>query len=571
VALATGAWNQMTVDFDPGAPRWPPLLPSDRTAPVVVDDDGSADVEHVRACAAGIAAQLGDAAEIVLACEQRRWFVHAALAAWGRGAEIVLAPNLRPAVIESIATRLPAAIVLHDGVQRIGIDVRSIAPGDDRELGTHAIAPEHRFARLYTSGSTGEPKPIPKRAAQLLGEAALLAHAFGITAGARVLSTVPPHHIYGLLFGVLVPLVAGATIITCAPLLPEEVAAAIARHRADVLVAAPVHLRAFEVLAADALAGVVRVFCSGAPLPRETATMLRERLGTPVTEILGASETGGVAWRVHDREGPPFQPLPGITVDHDADGRMRVSSPLLAAGLPQPYATDDRITTCAGGFVHLGRIDDVVKIAGRRVALGDVESRARALAGVDDVAALRVAAHDGRGEAIALLVASRIQRPESIRAGLMSWFDPSSLPRRIVCVDALPREPSGKLSRSAALALVGESIAAVSLAMHRLGGDHERASFTVDIDPYLPWFEGHFPARPLLPGVVQLERIALVAIARAWPELTMVRRYPRVKFLQTIVPGDRLEVHLRRRDRATVEIELRRDDEPCMSGSVVFA
>ncbi|MBC8070248.1 MAG: AMP-binding protein [Deltaproteobacteria bacterium] len=558
----------MSEAFDPTAPSWPALLPSERVAPVLDDED----VDQVRAEASTIAAHLHGAREVVLACEDRRHFVLAALAAWGRDAQVVLAPNLRPAVVAGIAQRLQLGLVVHDGGHEHGLDVRTLAPAErDGLLHAAPIPGDLAFARLYTSGSTGEPKAIPKLARQLLGEAVLLAHAFGIGPDARVLSTVPPHHIYGLLFGVLVPLVAGATIITAAPLLPEEVALAIAHHRASVLIAAPVHLRAFEVLAPGALAGLSRVFCSGGPLPHESATLMRERLGAPVTEILGSSETGGMAWRLHDREPPPFVALPGVAITHDDDGRMQLRSPLLDPALPQPHATEDRIVRCDGGFVHLGRIDDVVKIAGRRVALGEVEARVRALPGIDDVAAVRLVAHDGRGEAIALVVATRVQRPESIRAGLTAWFDLSSLPRRIVCVDALPREPSGKLARSAALALLGEPVTtARTLELRLLSGDAGHARFAIDIDPRLPWFEGHFPGFPLLPGVVQLERIGLAAIARAWPELGAPRGFPRVKFLEAIAPGDTLELRLRRRDAATVELELMRGDQPCMRGTAVF-
>ncbi|HWB78420.1 MAG TPA: AMP-binding protein [Nannocystaceae bacterium] len=550
---------------------WPPLLPFGRAAPVLVDETGEHGVEEVRARVGAIAAQVGNARAVIVACEGRSDFVHAALAAWGNRAELVLPPNLRPAVVGALA-QSTGAVVLHDGQQSLGVDVREIASAHGG-AGLHAdsIADDRPFTALFTSGSTGEPKRIPKLARQLLGEAKLLVDAFAIVPGLRVLSTVPPHHIYGLLFGVLVPLVAGATIVVDAPLLPEEVAAAVAKHRADVLVAAPVHLRAFAVLERHALHGIARVFCSGGPLARETAVVMREQLGAPVTEVLGASETGGIAWRLHDRDAPPFVPLPGITITCADEGRMLLRSPLLDPQLKQPYATDDRIAEVPGGFTHLGRIDDVVKIAGRRVALGDVEARVRSLPGVDDVVALRVAAHDGRGEAIALVVATRVHRPESIRAGLIAWLDPSTLPRRIACVEALPREPNGKLARSTALALVGEPLPSTDAPTLRLiAKDDASATWAVEIDRELRWFEGHFPGEPLLPGVVQLADIALAGIARTWPELAAPRRFPRVKFLQAIAPGDRLILALRRHKGATVELDLRRGDETCMLGSVVF-
>ncbi|MFY0542161.1 AMP-binding protein [Nannocystis pusilla] len=72
-----------------------------------------------------------------------------------------------------------------------------------------ALAADRRLAVVYTSGSTGDHQPCAKTAAQLLGEAQALAATFALRAGEVALATVPPYHLYGLLFGILAPLAAG--------------------------------------------------------------------------------------------------------------------------------------------------------------------------------------------------------------------------------------------------------------------------------------------------------------------------------------------------------------------------
>jgi acyl-coenzyme A synthetase/AMP-(fatty) acid ligase len=497
--------------------------------------------------------------------------VLAVLALWARRARVVLPPNHRPATVDEIASTV-GATTIDDAWVAAQLErpaQRSVAL-DELE---RPLPGERELAIVFTSGSTAAHRRIDKRAAALLGEAAVLARAFGLRADDRVLAGVPPHHLYGLLFGVLVPLAAGATIVADAPLHAETVAAAIARHRATALVSTPAQLRSFDVLTADALAPLRHVFSSGAPLPADVATMLRERFARPVTEILGSTETGGIAMRVHDAIDPPFRALPGIGIATDADGRLLVDSPFLPPDAPRPWPADDRIAITGDGFVHLGRLDDVVKIAGRRVALGDVERRVRAVAGVHDATVLALPAADGRGETLAVVVAGvAALTVEAIRSELARYFDPVVLPRRIVCVERLPREATGKLVRARVLALLQqapEPAPAFALEPRGALAASERW-FTVTVPPDSPWFAGHFPAAPVLPAVAQLESIVLPACASAWPELGGARRMSRLKFRKPVDPGDRLDVHLVRVELARVDFELHRGAELCASGSIAF-
>ncbi len=67
-----------------------------------------------------------------------------------------------------------------------------------------------------------------------------------------------------------------------------------------------------------------------------------------------------------------------------------------------------------------------------------------------------------------------------------------------------------------------------------------RARVLVDHDS--PWFSGHFPDHPILPGIAQLKMVADV-IARARQEPLRIARLHRVKFKRIVKPGERLDIH----------------------------
>ncbi|MFO0635063.1 MAG: AMP-binding protein [Nannocystaceae bacterium] len=490
-------------------------------------------------------------------CGTREHLIVALLAAWAHEAIAILPPNLRPGATGGAwrrAHRRAARRRARARHRRAKPWSRAPRPRDRRQIRGCGCRPRAPPARWWRS---------TRRFRQLLREAAVLVQTLGLGRGSRVLCTVPSHHIYGLLLGVIAPACAGATVHGGTPLQPEAILAALQQHQLDVLVTTPAQLRACSVLPRGAFAVLRCIVSSGAPLTEPVATMVREHLGASVTELLGSSETGGLAWRVHDRVAPPLQPLPGVAIDIDDDGRLWVDAPWLPADAARPMPTQDRVERVAGGFMHRGRIDDVVKIAGIRVALGEVVARVLAIPGVRDAHALRVAAHDGRGDAIALVVATELDAA-AIRAVLAPHFDPVVVPRRIACVPELPREGTGKLDRHSALALLGAE--APGLVPQLLHADADGARARATVDAALPCFAGHFPDRPVLPGVMVLE-LVLATVSRAWPELGALRTAPRVKFTRTIAPGDAVAVVLRR-SGARIDFTVERDGEVCATGTL---
>lgn len=327
---------------------------------------------------------------------------------------------------------------------------REIAGSSGRGLG--ALDLDDVCLHLFTGGTTDRPQIWSKTAGNLLCEARYLVDAGAFLPGDRVLATVPPCHIYGLLFSVLAPFLAGAQVFPGAPAFPGEIRDAVEGRLATVLVAVPVHYR---LLRQSPLrpAELRRAFSSAGFLEEEDSLAFLQATGVPVTEVYGSTETGGVALRERRSAGPlPWRPFSSVEWIRRED-RLLVRSPYLSPDLPRDrdgfYVTGDRIAGPAGGGFHLlGRADDIVKVGGRRVDLREVQEKLRGLPGVAEAYVLAMSVCRGRGNDIVAFVAtSRSERELRERASAL--LPPFAVPRRFVTVPFLPRLASGKYDRAA--------------------------------------------------------------------------------------------------------------------------
>lgn len=528
---------------------------------------------HLRADVSRLAAQLlrTEAETVVLSCRDRYAFTVGLLASWEIGRLVALPPNAQEESLEALVSATAPSVLLHDGERRRGLDVRaSFGSPDAPHAALRPIADDRMLVRVHTSGTTAGSRAFDKTAGQLLGEAKVLVDFFGIAETDVFLATVPPQHLYGLLFGVLVPLVAGATIVRESPFHAAEVAAVAERHRATVLVAVPAHLRSLEVIEDGARPRAIRrIVSSGAPLPDETAAMLNARFGWTIDEILGSSETGGIAHRTPPAEG--YRALPGVKVSVAEEERLQVDSPFLGSDLPRPFVASDRIELLADGrFRHLGRADDVVKIAGKRLELRTLEEFLRRQRGVEDVAVDAEPIAFPRGTRVRVAVVAPDRTPDDLRRAMLAHFDPVVVPRTILCVPALPRTATGKLPRAALRALfeVPPPVADADAAFDPEDASAERMRIAVPADS--PYFEGHFEGDPLLPAVTQLESIVARQARRRFPELGAVRRFRKLKFRKPIRPGAEITLKLERKGTSAVAYEIVDGDELASTGVLEF-
>jgi 4-coumarate--CoA ligase (photoactive yellow protein activation family) len=510
---------------------------------------------------------------VALSCSDRYLFAAALLGAWQAGRAVFLPQNGQPDTLRALREDPGVRILLHDrtgsaeGIHIGALLSRSVPPSPWPE-----IDPGRHLVTLVTSGSTGSSQRCPKTGVQILGEATVLARVFGVERGARILATAPPHHIYGLLFGVLLPLRAGGIIIRETPLHAESVVGSLRRYAATHLVSVPAHLATLAEV--DDPPPLECVFSSGAPLPHRTSEALEVRAGWRVVEVYGSTETGGIAWK---SGAEPWRPFPGVSVSAADDGRILLSSPFLPSGT-DPYLGADLISPVEeGGFHLLGRRDGVAKIAGKRVSVREIEDLLLRVPGVRDSAVVVRPSGSPRGEEIWVAVAADGVNLAGLRTALSGWLDPVAMPRRIRILHALPRGETGKLVHERLLELFRDDELPPKRTMELLeersspGDGTEERVLSFLVPPDLLYFRGHFDGDPILPAVVQLDGLVLRQIERIWPELGAPRQVLRLKFKRPIKPGERLELRLHLdASRPSVTFGIEGGAGPCASGTLVF-
>jgi 3-hydroxymyristoyl/3-hydroxydecanoyl-(acyl carrier protein) dehydratase len=233
-----------------------------------------------------------------------------------------------------------------------------------------------------------------------------------------------------------------------------------------------------------------------------------------------------------------------------------------------------------GTFRHLGRTDGVVKIAGKRVSLSELELRLRSIPGVRDAAVTAVAVESGRGNEIWAAVAGEALAPPAIRSALLQWFDPVVLPRRLRLLEALPREATGKLPRQRLLSLFegassmegqGRRDFDVQSRRHSEDGRVEREEIILGVPDDLAFLRGHFDGYPILAAVVILNNIVLAETQRAWPDLKKLVSLSRLKFKSPIHPRETITMRLARvRGESSITFVASVGDRECNSGSLNF-
>ncbi|SFU22083.1 AMP-binding protein [Paraburkholderia aspalathi] len=517
--------------------------------------------------------QTQDARRYALCIDDPFDFACALFALFACGKEPVIPANATPGYLADLADVYDA--VLTDADLPLGVrDVDAT-----RTPGTSQTIDPQAPLTLYTSGSSGAPKPIRKTLAQFNAEVHTLEKQWGVLVGdATMLASVPHHHIYGLLFRVLWPLAAGRAFDRAISIEPLHLQTQIEQCGATVVVSTPAQLSRWPALPGfAALTPAPRAFfSSGGPLALEAAQEYAAAYGAAPLEIYGSTETGGIAWRRQDQT-DAWQPVVGIEVRRDEDGALNVRSPHLDhTGW---HRTDDKIAFDADGRFRLqGRLDRVLKLDGKRVSLPELEARLALHPYVAQAAIvpLEGASRERVGAVVALTEAGcealrgdgRVQLARTLRRHLAAYFDVVVLPRHWRFRLTLPFDARGKLPVAAVAAAFEPRADGVEVLAEARSAD--TLHYELRVPPTLVHFAGHFPGLPILPGVVQVHW-AMHLAAEHVPAVRALASVDRLKFMAPVPPGAVLNLTLAHdAARGRVQFAYRLSGRECASGVIVY-
>src|SRR6202045_580302 len=242
------------------------------------------------------------------------------------------------------------------------------------------------------SGTTAAPRAIRFRSEQLLADCAQICETMGITGRDLNFAVIPLSHSYGF-SNLLTPLLArGVPMVLSRDRMPRAVLDDLARTDATIFPGMPVFYQAFsEMDDVPALPELRLCISAGAPLPLEVARKFRERFQRSIHSFYGSSECGGICY---DRDAPLLeqgfvgQPMDGVALDllepEATATRVRVRSAAAGDGyFPEPdeeklgrgiFVPDDLLSANGNGFRIVGRISDLINVAGKKVNPAEVEA-----------------------------------------------------------------------------------------------------------------------------------------------------------------------------------------------------
>lgn len=461
------------------------------------------DVARVRGGLTKLGVGRGD--RVALLCGNGLYFVETYLAVLGLGAVVVpLNPQSpSPEIEQEIATVAasvvvvePAAAAAWSGVDRRAVpSVRCViatdAGGAESEAGFAdliaadpadlvEVEPDALALLIFTSGTAGSPR------AALLSHANLLANIDqGRSAEAQIDSedivygVLPMFHIFGLNVVLGLSLANGATIALIERFDPSTAIDTVRERGITVIPGAPplwLAFSHFDEAPADSFATVRLALSGAAKMPEEATRRLQQRFGLQLAEGYGLTEASPV---VTTSAGLPLKigsvgkVLDGMTVrivDEDGDdvlegdaGEIWVKGPNVFMGYLDDPEQTARVLTADGwlrtgdiavtdddGYLFLvDRAKDLIIVSGFNVYPAEVEETLAEHPAVSEVGVVGVP-HPHTGEAIKAWVVVR-DRMTVDEDTLITWCTERlaryKCPARILFVDELPRNVSGKLLR----------------------------------------------------------------------------------------------------------------------------
>ena len=316
----------------------------------------------------------------------------------------------------------------------------------DPRLGAPPVpfeAPPGTSTIIFTSGTTGTPKPVALTVANHEASAIASAWNLGVAPGDRWLCCLPLWHVGGL--AILIRSgIYGTTAVLHDGFDAARVREELASGEVTLVSLVSTMLRRLIDAGMTEWPGLRAALVGGGPVPLDLVEWA-ERTGFPLVPTYGMTETSSQVVTGH-------RPLLGVDLRIADDGEILVRGPMVAPGAAAGDGwlhTGDRGRLEPDGTLHVeGRLDDMIVTGGENVVAAEVEEALLAHPAVVDAAVVGRPDPEWGNAVTAFVVLRAAASDDELGAHCRERLPGFKVPKAIVRRDELPRNAAGKLVRS---------------------------------------------------------------------------------------------------------------------------
>ncbi|EEP75247.1 methyltransferase [Micromonospora sp. ATCC 39149] len=339
-------------------------------------------------------------------------------------------------------------------------------------------APGSPTVLQLTSGSTGEPRAAAVPLGSALRGGALYRDLFDLDERDTILAAVPLAHSFGFVGALCAAVLSGGTLALLARFTGRGLVEGLDAGVTALLATPFVYGLVPDLLYGRRRPDRLRVaLCSGGPLTMAAAAAAAGRLGCPVRQIYGSTETGLIACQFGRPQPWPAEGVGGFVPgvqwrvepvrDSDA-GRLLVRTSTMFTGYVgrgraealRPdgyYDTGDLVDVNGAGDVTIvGRKATFINVGGRKVNPRRLERLIGELPGVRAVHVCGLPDARGNEEIHAVVELAPGTDPAAVVAGCRQRLTAYEVPHHVHAVDRLPRTALGKVAAPALRDLIAD-------------------------------------------------------------------------------------------------------------------
>lgn len=494
----------------------------------------------------------------ILHCDDYWFFICTYVALLQCKKEILLTANISPNFIAEIRTDSSIRFLtdqtevegkLIENTDYVPSLLKNILVSEEEINCTPKIDADDSKIIMYTSGSTGHPKTVLQRLTEFEADNAFILSKWSDEFLKRKLvATVSQHHIYGLLFTMMLPFTLGIPFRRNRIEFPEEFE--ILDDEEYMIIAVPAFLKRTNAERNGSKLNLKNpwIFTSGGVLLPEVATDTNNIFGFCPLEVYGSTETSGIAYRQQTKDGQIWTPFDNAKIWKNELGCLTIISPYIKD--PSGFATGDLVEINDDGkFILKGRADSIVKIEEKRISVTEVETRLLESGLVQDCCvvpmsdrrqylAAAVVLNDKGNQKFATTEKYLINR--FFHDYLLQYFENVVLPKKWRFLDKLPMDIQGKKKKAEIQKLFApqniHGIPSETLLSKKEFDDCNEVELEVLIPESSDYFDGHFPEFKLLPAVAQIDLVVHFA-QRYFNTALSIPNIKRFKFSEKLLPN----------------------------------